>query len=46
VIATLGCNVGYGVAHGSPGALLSGWPAIAFVVEAEMAISMTRRGPA
>jgi hypothetical protein len=46
VIATLACNVGYGVAHGWPGALLSGWPAVAFVVAAEMAIAMTRRRPA
>lgn len=46
VIATLACNVGYGAAHGWPGALLSGWPAVAFVVAAETAITMTRRGPA
>jgi hypothetical protein len=45
VIATLACNVGYGVAHGWPGALLSGWPAVAFVVAAEVAITMTRREP-
>lgn len=45
VAATLACNVGYGVAHGWPGALLSGWPAVAFVMAAETAISMTRRGP-
>ena len=43
VIATLACNVGYGVAHGWPGALLSGWPAVAFVVAAETAITMTRQ---
>ena len=43
VIATLACNVGYGVAHGWPGALLSGWPAVAFVVAAEAAITMTRQ---
>jgi hypothetical protein len=42
VMATLACNVGYGVAHGWPGALLSGWPAVAFVVAAETAIAMTR----
>ena len=24
--ATIACNVGYGLAHGIPGALLSGWP--------------------
>jgi len=46
VIAALACNVGYGVAHGWPGALLSGWPAVAFVVAAETAISMTRQRPA
>jgi len=45
IIATLACNVGYGVAHGWPGALLSGWPAVAFVVAAEVAITMTRREP-
>jgi hypothetical protein len=46
VMATLACNVAYGLPHGWPGALLSGWPAVAFVVSAEMAISMTRRRPA
>ncbi len=46
VIATLACNVGYGAAHGWPGALLSGWPAVAFVVAAETAITMTRQRPA
>ena len=45
VIATMACDVGYGVAHGWPGALLSGWPAVAFVVAAEVAITMTRRKP-
>jgi len=41
--ATLACNVGYGLPHGWPGALLSGWPAVAFVGCAEVAISMSRR---
>src|SRR5215469_14240823 len=45
VSATMACDVGYGVAHGWPGALLSGWPAVAFVVAAEVAITMTRRKP-
>jgi hypothetical protein len=45
VIATLACNVGYGVAHAWPGALLSGWPAVAFVVAAETTITMTRQRP-
>ena len=43
VAATVACNVGYGLPHGVPGALLSGWPAVAFVVAAETAITMTRR---
>jgi Protein of unknown function (DUF2637) len=46
VLATLACNVAYGLPHGWPGALVSGWPAAAFIVAAEMAISMTRRRPA
>lgn len=41
--ATIACNVGYGLAHGLPGALLSGWPAVAFIVSAETAIGMSRR---
>jgi DNA-binding CsgD family transcriptional regulator len=41
--ATLACNVGYGLPHGWPGALLSGWPAVAFIGCAEVAISMSRR---
>lgn len=45
VAATVACNVGYGLPHGWPGALLSGWPAVAFVVAAETAITMTRRKP-
>jgi hypothetical protein len=43
VAATLACNVGFGLPHGWPGALLSGWPAIAFVGSAEVAISMSRK---
>lgn len=43
VLATLACNVAYGLPHRWPGALLSGWPAVSFVVAAEMAIAMTRR---
>lgn len=45
VLATLACNVAYGLPHGWPGALLSGWPAVSFVVAAEMAISMSRKRP-
>ena len=43
VLATLAANVGYGLPYGIPGALLSGWPAVAFVGCAEMAIGMVRR---
>jgi hypothetical protein len=43
VTATLAANVASGAAHGWPGALLAGWPAVAFVVSAETAISMSRR---
>lgn len=41
--ATLACNMAFGLAHGIPGALVSGWPAISFTGSAELAISMTRR---
>ena len=43
VLATLAANVGYGAAHGVPGALISGWPAIAFVGSVELAVTMVRR---
>jgi Protein of unknown function (DUF2637)/Winged helix-turn-helix DNA-binding len=43
--ATLACNVAYGLPHGWPGALLSGWPAIAFIGSAEVAITMSSKRP-
>jgi hypothetical protein len=43
VVATLAANIGYGVPYGLAGALLSGWPAVAFIGCAEMAIGMVRR---
>lgn len=43
VAATLAANIGYGVPYGLAGALLSGWPAVAFIGCAEMAIGMVRR---
>jgi len=43
VTATLAANIGYGLPHGLPGALISGWPAVAFIGCAEMAISAVRR---
>jgi hypothetical protein len=39
----LAANIGYGLPYGIPGALLSGWPAAAFIGCAEMAILMVRR---
>ncbi|SRR5260370_1049418 len=43
VIATLAANIGYGLPDGLTGALLSGWPALAFIGSAEMAISAVRK---
>jgi hypothetical protein len=43
VLATLAANVAYGAAFGLTGALISGWPAVAFIGCAEMAITMARR---
>jgi DNA-binding CsgD family transcriptional regulator len=43
VAATLAANVASGLPHGWPGALLAGWPAVAFVISAETAIAMSRR---
>jgi len=46
VVATLAANVAYGAHFGMAGALLSGWPAVAFIGSAEMALGMTRRARA
>jgi hypothetical protein len=43
VVATLGANIAYGARYGLTGSLLSGWPAVAFIGSAEMAIGMVRR---
>jgi hypothetical protein len=43
VLATLAANVASGLPTGWPGALLAGWPAVAFVISAETAIAMSRR---
>jgi hypothetical protein len=43
VAATLACNVAFGLPFGLAGALLSGWPAAAFVGCAEMSLGMVRR---
>jgi hypothetical protein len=41
--ATLAANIAYGARFGLSGALLSGWPAAAFIGCAEMALGMVRR---
>ena len=43
VVATLAANIAYGARFGVTGALLSGWPAVAFVGSAELSIGMVRR---
>jgi hypothetical protein len=43
VLATLAANVAYGAVSGVTGALISGWPAYAFIGCAEMSILMVRR---
>ena len=42
VLATLASNVVFGASFGIVGALLSGWPAVAFIGCADMAIGMIR----
>ena len=46
VAATLLANVGYGLPFGWTGALISGWPACAFIGCAEIAIGMVRQAKA
>jgi hypothetical protein len=41
--ATIAANVAYGAAYGPLGAVISAWPAVAFIGAAEMAIGMVRR---
>ncbi len=42
VAATLACNIGYGLPFGVTGALISGWPAVAFIGSVEMVLGMVR----
>jgi hypothetical protein len=44
VLATVAANVAYGARFGPVGAIVSAWPAIAFVGAAEMLMGMVRRG--
>jgi hypothetical protein len=43
VLATLGANVLYGLPFGVVGAMVSGWPAVAFIGCTEVAVSMARK---
>lgn len=43
VVATLAANVAYGIPFGVPGALLSGWPAVAFIGCTELSVGMVRK---
>lgn len=41
--ATVGANISYGLPYGPLGALVSAWPAVAFIGSAEMAFGLARR---
>jgi hypothetical protein len=43
VAATLAANLDYGLSYGLTGALISAWPALAFLLTAELAIGMLRQ---
>lgn len=42
ILATIGANVAYGLRYGTLGAVVSAWPAVAFIGSAEMALGMVR----
>jgi hypothetical protein len=46
VSATLAANVAYGLHYGAVGALVGAWPAVAFVIAAEILVGMLRARPA
>lgn len=46
VTATLAANVAYGIHFGVVGALVGAWPAVAFVIAAEILVGMLRARPA
>ena len=41
--ATIGANIAYGAWYGLPGALISAWPAVAFIGSVEIAMQQVRR---
>ena len=43
IAATVGVNIAYGAGHGLLGALISAWPAVAFIGSVEIAMQRVRR---
>jgi hypothetical protein len=43
IAATIGANVAYGAGYGLLGALISAWPAVAFIGAVEIAMQLVRR---
>jgi hypothetical protein len=43
IAATIGANIAYGAGYGLVGALISAWPAVAFVGSVEIAMQQVRR---
>lgn len=43
VAATIGANIAYGAAYGTTGAVISAWPAVAFIGSAELLMISIRR---
>ena len=43
ISATIGANLAYGSGHGLLGALISAWPAVAFIGAVEIAMQLVRR---
>lgn len=43
VAATIGANIAYGAAYGATGAVISAWPAVAFIGSAELLMASIRR---
>ena len=43
IVATIGANIAYGAGYGLLGALISAWPAVAFIGSVEIAMQQVRR---
>ena len=46
IAATIGANIAYGAGYGLLGALISAWPAVAFIGSVEIAMQQVRRARA